>query len=97
MLEEIEFFAKIGCGVGPIIRALQKHFSDVIIHPKNVYNSINIFRYNQKLTQTDAAKTYDKLVQLQYKEHGWFVEAKVEGEDNHLTGLFWMRPSQIDL
>ncbi|PKB95361.1 hypothetical protein RhiirA5_436858 [Rhizophagus irregularis] len=34
---------------------------------------------------------------LQRKEHGWFVEARLEGEDNHLTGLFWMRPSQIDL
>jgi hypothetical protein len=34
---------------------------------------------------------------LQREEHGWFVEAKLEGEDNHLTGLFWMRPSQIDL
>ncbi|RHZ84002.1 hypothetical protein Glove_86g91 [Diversispora epigaea] len=44
-----------------------------------------------------AAVTYEKLMQLQHEEHGWFVEAQLEGEDNHLTGLFWMRPSQIDL
>ncbi|CAG8793400.1 2118_t:CDS:2 [Cetraspora pellucida] len=25
------------------------------------------------------------------------VDAYMKGEDNHLTGLFWMRPSQIDL
>ena len=36
-------------------------------------------------------------MQLQQEEHGWFVEARLEEEDNHLTGLFWMRPSQIDL
>ncbi len=34
---------------------------------------------------------------MQHKEHGQFVETRVKGEDNHLTSLFWMRPSQIDL
>ncbi|CAB4382813.1 unnamed protein product [Rhizophagus irregularis] len=43
MLEEVEFLVNIGCGAGPIICGLQKHFSDAIIHPKNVYNAINIF------------------------------------------------------
>src|SRR6266511_1437766 len=97
MLEEIEFLVNIGCGAGPIIRGLQKRFPNAIIHPKNVYNAICRFRNNQKITKTDAAQTYDRLIQLQREEHGWFVEAKLEGEDNHLTGLFWMRPSQIDL
>jgi len=36
-------------------------------------------------------------MKLQHEEHGWFVKARLEGEDNHLTGLFWMRPSQIEL
>ncbi len=27
----------------------------------------------------------------------WFVEVKLEGKDNHLTGLFWIRLSQIEL
>src|SRR5687768_13160963 len=36
-------------------------------------------------------------MKLQRKEHGWFVKARLEGEDNYLTGLFWMRPSQIEL
>src|SRR5688572_32665320 len=36
-------------------------------------------------------------MKLQREEHGWFVKARLEGEDNHLTGLFWMRPSQIEL
>jgi hypothetical protein len=38
-----------------------------------------------------------KLMKMQREENGWFVEARVEGDDNHLTGLFWMRPSQIEL
>src|SRR5437763_21712 len=49
------------------------------------------------MVKTDAAETYEKLMRLQREEHGWFVKARLEGEDNHLTGLFWMRPSQIDL
>ncbi|CAB4442956.1 unnamed protein product [Rhizophagus irregularis] len=97
MLEEVEFLVNIGCGAGPIICGLQKRFPDAIIHPKNVYNAINIFRRNKRMIKTDAAETYEKLMRLQREEHGWFVEAKLEGEDNHLTGLFWMRPSQIDL
>ena len=96
MLEEVEFLVNIGCGAGSIIRGLKKRFPDAIIYPKNVYEAINLFRHN-KTKKTDAAITYDKLIQMQRKEHGWFVEARVEGEDNHLTGLFWMRPSQIDL
>jgi hypothetical protein len=97
MLEEVEFLVNIGCGAGPIIRGLQKRFPDALIYPKNVYNAICLFRRSKKIIKTDAAETYDKLIQLQRKEYGWFVEARLEGEDNHLTGLFWMRPSQIDL
>jgi hypothetical protein len=41
--------------------------------------------------KTDAAETYDKLMKMQREEH-WFVESRLEGDNNHLTGLFWMRP-----
>ncbi|CAG8847314.1 22263_t:CDS:2, partial [Gigaspora margarita] len=41
-----------------------------------------------QLIKTDAAKTYKRLMQLQYEEHGWFVKARLKGEDNHLTILF---------
>ena len=88
MLEEIEFLVNIGCGADSIIRGLKKHFPDVIVYPKNVYEAINLFRHNKHITKTDAAITYNKLIQMQHKEHGWFVEARVEGEDNHLTDLF---------
>lgn len=97
ILEEIEFFVNIGCGAGPIIRALQKRFPETIIRPKYVYNAINRIRGNQNKSKTDAAETFEKLMKLQREEHGWFVKARLEGEDNHLTGLFWMRPSQIEL
>ncbi|CAB5360724.1 unnamed protein product [Rhizophagus irregularis] len=97
MLEEIEFLVNIGCSAGPIIRGLQKRFPVARIYPKNVYNAICIFRRSGKIVKTDAAETYNRLIQLQREEHGWFVEARLEGEDNHLTRLFWMRPSQIDL
>src|SRR5277367_5618593 len=97
MLEEIEFLVSVGCGAGPVICVLQKQFSDATINPKNVYNAICIFRRGQKVIKTDAAETYDKLMKLQREDHGWFVEARLEGDDNHLTGLFWMRPSQIEL
>ncbi|RHZ82959.1 hypothetical protein Glove_102g42 [Diversispora epigaea] len=63
MLEEIEFLVSVGCGVGPIICALQKRFPDEIIHPKNVYNAICLFQRGQKIMKTDAAETYEKLHQ----------------------------------
>ncbi len=43
MLEEVKFFVNIGCEAGVIIRELQNHFPNAIIHPKNVYNAINLF------------------------------------------------------
>lgn len=80
MLEEVEFLVNIGCSVGPIIRGLQKRFPDARIYPKNVYNAICIFRRSRKLVKTDAAETYNRLIQLQREEHGWFVEARLEGK-----------------
>ena len=97
MLEEIKFLVNVGCGAGPIIRALQKRFPTALIDPKSVYNAICQFRRDHKKSNSDAAETLDKLMKLQREEHGWFVKARLEGEDNHLTGLFWMRPSQIEL
>ena len=69
----------------------------MLINPKSVYNAICQFWRNHKKSNSDAAETLDKLMKLQHEEHGWFVKARLEGEDNHLTGLFWMRPSQIEL
>ncbi|CAG8537475.1 12192_t:CDS:2, partial [Cetraspora pellucida] len=89
MLEEVKFLTNIGCGI--------ECFPDAVIHPKNVYNAICHFRHNKNLIKTNAAVTYEKLMQLQHEEHWWFIDVRLEGEDNHLTSLFWMRPSQIDL
>ncbi|RIB04496.1 hypothetical protein C2G38_2222239 [Gigaspora rosea] len=97
MLNQVEFLVKIGCEAGMIIRGLQKNFPNAIIYPKNVYNAIHLFKRNEQLVKTDASETYRRLMQLQREETGWFVEARLEGEDNHLTGLFWMRPSQVEL
>ena len=43
MLEKVKFFVNIGYKAGVIICELQNHFPDAIIHPKNVYNAINLF------------------------------------------------------
>ncbi len=40
------------------------------------------------MSKTDAAEIYNKLIQLQRKEPGWFVEVRLEGKDNHLIRLF---------
>ncbi|CAG8675883.1 14424_t:CDS:2 [Rhizophagus irregularis] len=71
MLEEIEFLVNVGCEAGLIICMLQKWFPDAVIHPKNVYNAICLFRRDQKVMKTDAAETYDKLIKMQREEHEW--------------------------
>ncbi|PKC52309.1 hypothetical protein RhiirA1_543528 [Rhizophagus irregularis] len=88
ILEEIKFLVNIGCGAGPIICALQKRFPEIVIHPKYVYNAIYRFQNIQNKSKSDAAETFEKLMKLQREEHGWFVKARLEGKDNHLTGLF---------
>ena len=88
MLEKVEFLVNVGCEAGPIIRALQKRFPNKLICPKSIYNAICNFRRDHKKQETDAAETFDRLMTLQREEYGWFVKARLEGEDNHLTGLF---------
>uniref|UniRef100_U9SYW2 FAR1 domain-containing protein n=1 Tax=Rhizophagus irregularis (strain DAOM 181602 / DAOM 197198 / MUCL 43194) TaxID=747089 RepID=U9SYW2_RHIID len=70
ILEEIKFLVNIGCGAGPIIRALQKCFPETVIHPKYVYNAICRFWNIQNKSKSDAAKTFEKLMKLQREEHG---------------------------
>jgi len=64
MLKKVKFFVNINCEAGVIIRELQNHFLDAIIHSKNVYNTINLFWHNQKISKIDAAEMYNKLIQL---------------------------------
>ena len=97
MLEKVKFLVNVGCEAGPIIHVLQKRFPNELIRSKSIYNAICNFRRGHKKQETDAAETFDRLMTLQREEYGWFVKARLEGEDNHLTGLFWMRPSQIEL
>ena len=81
ILEEIEFLVNVDCGAGPIIRALQKRVPETVIRPKYVYNAIHRIRNSQNKSKTDAAETFEKLIKLQREEHGWFVKARLEGED----------------
>ncbi|CAB5360448.1 unnamed protein product [Rhizophagus irregularis] len=81
MLEEIEFLVNVGCEAGLIICMLQKWFPDAVIHPKNVYNAICLFRRDQKVMKTDAAETYDKLIKMQREEHDIQIQLQFDKEE----------------
>ncbi|CAG8565906.1 6030_t:CDS:2 [Funneliformis mosseae] len=68
ILEEIEFLINIGCGMGPIILALQKHFFEIVIYPKYVYNAICHIQNSQNKSKIDATETFKKLMKLQQNE-----------------------------
>ncbi|CAG8782229.1 2866_t:CDS:2, partial [Racocetra fulgida] len=38
-----------------------------------------------------------ELMRLKQEEPGWYVDAKFEGSDNHLAGLIWLHPKQIEI
>ncbi|CAG8629863.1 8546_t:CDS:2, partial [Funneliformis mosseae] len=78
ILEEIEFLVNIGCRADSIILAFQKCFSEIVIHPKYVYNTICHIQNSQNKSKTDAAETFEKLMKLQREKHGWFVKVRLE-------------------
>ena len=59
---------------------LLKRFPETVIRSKYVYDAI--CHINQNRSKTDAAETFEKLMKLQHEEHGWFVKARLKGEDN---------------
>ncbi|RIB25160.1 hypothetical protein C2G38_2166612 [Gigaspora rosea] len=96
MQKDIELLATSSVHTGAIINVLTHKYPDQYIHACCVYNIVqNIKAEKGKLSNAGAA--YKELMRRKQETPGWFVDAKFEGSYNHLMGLLWLHPKQIDI
>ncbi|GBC14651.2 hypothetical protein GLOIN_2v1796089 [Rhizophagus irregularis DAOM 181602=DAOM 197198] len=96
-LHEIEFLT-IKCRMGSATQRqyLEAKFPGQIIYDNDLYKAIQHFRPQNKDDSNDAAKLYTKLLELSQNNLMWKVAIKFDN-NNTLTHLFWMMPSQLEL
>ena len=96
MRDDVTLLATCGVRAGAIIEVLQHKYPEKYIHSRNVYNLIQTIRHQNQAT-SDAGSMYLALMNQQQENPTFHVDARFEGQDNHLVGLCWMRPSQQEL
>ncbi|CAB5360484.1 unnamed protein product [Rhizophagus irregularis] len=97
IMKEIEFLT-IKCRMGAATQRqyLEAKFPGQIIYDNDLYKAIQHFRPQNKDDSNDAAKLYTKLLELSQNNPMWKVAIKFDN-NNTLTHLFWMTPSQLEL
>ncbi|CAB5387583.1 unnamed protein product [Rhizophagus irregularis] len=95
IIKEIEFLT-IKCRMGAATQRqyLEAKFPGQIIYDNNLYKAIQYFRPQNNDDSNDAAKLYTKLLELSQNNPMWKVAIKFDN-NNTLTHLFWMTPSQL--
>ncbi|CAG8513482.1 6653_t:CDS:10 [Cetraspora pellucida] len=96
MQDDVRLLSSCGVQAGAIIEVLQKKYPKKHIYVHNVYNMIQAIHF-ENCVASDAGSTYLELIKKQYDKPGYYINAKFEEADNHLVGLMWMWPSQIQL
>ena len=97
IMKEIEFLT-IKCRMGAATQRqyLEARFPGQIIYDDDLYKAIQSFRPQNKDDSNDAARLYTKLLDLSQNNPMWKVAIKFDN-NNTLTHLFWMSPSQLEL
>ena len=67
-----------------------------MIYDDDLYHAIQHFRPQRKNDSNDAAKLYARLLEFSQNNPIWKIAIEFD-DNNTLTHLFWMTPSQIEL
>ena len=96
-MKEIEFFTiKYRMGAATQRQYLEARFPEQMIYDNDLYQAIQHFHPQNKDNSNDAARLYTKLLELSQNNPMWKVAIKFDN-NNTLTHLFWMSPSQLEL
>jgi len=97
VMKEIEFLT-VQCKMGATAQRqyLEAKFPGQLIYNNELYQAIQHFRPQTRNDGNDAAKLYAKLLDYSQNNPIWKVAIKFD-DNNTLTHLFWMSPSQIEL
>ena len=99
MIQDLRFFTD--CKVAPIIQLeiLKKKYPQHVFHKQDVYNSIYKLRKNcnNDDEELDSGLLLHTFFDKMTKDPRWKVFVRHSGNEHHLSGIFWMSPSQQDL
>ena len=97
IMKEIEFLT-VKCKMGVAIQRqyLEAKFPEQMFYDDDLYRAIQYFRPQRKNDSNDAAKLYTRLLEFSQNNPIWKIAIEFD-DNNTLTHLFWMSPSQIEL
>jgi hypothetical protein len=96
VLEEIQFLTKYGnLPINVQRKLLKAKFPNLSILDRDLANAIQKYKIKTDVTH-DASHLLRTLIEYKANDPGWFVEFQLD-ENNRLTRLFWMSPTQITL
>ena len=97
IMSEIEFLT-VKCRMSATTQRqyLEARFPGQVIYDNDLYQAIQYFRPQNRNDSNDAAKLYTKLLEFSQNNPMWKVAIKFD-DNNTLTHLFWMSPSQLEL
>ena len=96
VLKEVQFFTENGnLSITTQRKLLRAKFPAISLLDCDLTNAIQRFKINADVTH-DASRLLKTLIQHKSTDPGWFVEFQLD-QENRLTRLFWMSPTQIAL
>jgi len=96
VLEEVQFFTEHGnLPIAVQRRLLKAKFPTLSILDRDLANAIQKYKVKSDV-EHDASHLLKVLIQHKLNDPGWFVEFQLD-QENRLTRLFWMSPTQIAL
>lgn len=97
MIQDLKFFTD--CKVAPIIQLeiLKKKYPQHVFHKQDIYNLIYKLCADCKDEGLDSGSLLNSLFEKMTEDPDWKVFVRHSGNERHLSGIFWMSPSQQDL
>ena len=97
MIQDLKFF--MDCKVAPItqLEILKKKYPEHVFHKQDIYNAIYKLRQNDKNEKLDSVLFLNVLLEKMTQDPRWKVFIRHSGNEFHLSGIFWMSPSQQEL
>jgi hypothetical protein len=97
MIQDLKFF--MDCKVAPItqLEILKKKYPEHVFHKQDIYNVIYKLRQSDRDEKLDSVLFLNVLLEKMIQDPHWKVFIQHSGNECHLSGIFWMSPSQQEL
>src|SRR5581483_4632811 len=97
MIQDLKFFLNCKIALITQLEILKKKYLEHVFHKQDIYNAIYKLRQNDKNKKLDSVLFLNVFLEKMTQDSRWKVFIRHSGNEFHLSGIFWMSPSQQEL